>query len=39
MEIHDKKIYYHGGSLKNPIFKCVCVCGGGGGEGLQIDDI
>ena len=33
MEIHDKKIYYHGGSLKNPIFKCVCVCGGGGGGG------
>ena len=36
MEIHDKKIYYHWGSLKNPIFKCVCVCvcvcvcGGGG---------
>ena len=40
MEIHDKKIYYHGGSLKNPIFKCVCVCVCvGGGGGLQIDDI
>ena len=39
MEIHDKKIYYHGGSLKNPIFKWGGGGGGGGGRGLQIDDI